>query len=139
MTSTEGKPGPTAAFHLALNEGRFLLQRSRSSGAYCFPPRVRAPGTGNDDLEWEEASGYGEIYAFTIVSRKPERGGDYNISLVQLEEGPRVMTRVVGADPSRLHIGMKVRARIEIPDFGPLKGGTQAAVLFEPVSAATKS
>jgi len=135
MIAAATSSGPLAVHQAALNEGRFVLQRSRSSGAYCFPPRVVAPATGADDLEWQEVSGYGEIHALTIVSRRPERGGDYNIAIVELEEGPRMMTRVVGVEPSALRIGMKVRARIEIPTFGPLQGGDQAVVLFEPVGS----
>ncbi|MBV8650504.1 MAG: OB-fold domain-containing protein, partial [Alphaproteobacteria bacterium] len=116
------------------NEGRFLLQRSRSTGKYVFPPRVAAPGEGTDDLEWREASGLGHVYALTIVSRRPERGGDYNIVLVELDEGPRMMSRVIDIDPGKVRIGMRVEACVNVPDFGPLKGGDQATVLFRPLS-----
>lgn len=133
MSFDAGKPGPFAVHREALKAGRFLLQRSRSTGAFCYPPRVVAPATGADDLEWVEVSGAGEVYALTVIGRKPERGGDYNIAIVELAEGPRMMTRVVGVAPAAVHIGMKVRARIEVPDFGTLKGGAQPAVLFEPV------
>ena len=127
------KAGPIQTHRTALNEGRFLIQRSRSTGAYCFPPRAAAPGSGLADLEWVEASGFGEVHAVTIVSRKEERGGPYNISLVELDEGPRVMTRVVGIEPERVRIGLRVRARIETVDFGTLAGSEKAALLFEPV------
>lgn len=134
MTFEVGQPGPFATHRNALRDGRFLLQRSRSSGQFCFPPRPVAPGTGEDDLEWVEASGLGEVYALTVIPRKPERGGDYNIALVELAEGPRMMTRIVGIDPSGIAIGMKVRARIAVPDFDELKGGDQPVVLFEPLA-----
>ena len=45
--------------HLA--QGRFMLQRSASSGGYVFYPRVAEPGTGATDLEWVEASGRGVV------------------------------------------------------------------------------
>lgn len=131
MSFDNSQPGPFATHRAALKEGRFMLQRSRSSGKYYFPPRVVAPATGADDLEWVEVSGKGEVHALTVIGRKPERGGDYNIAIVELDEGPRLMTRIVGTEKAA--IGMRVRARIEVPDFGTLKGGDQPAVLFEPL------
>lgn len=125
-------PGAFACFHAALNEGRFVLQQSQSTGQFVFPPRVAAPGTGADDLEWREVSGRGTIHALTIIARKPERGGDYNIAIIELEEGPRMMSRVVGVDPASLRIGMAVSASVERPDFGTLKDKGQALVLFRP-------
>lgn len=139
MSFETGQPGPFAMHRSALKEGRFLVQRSRSSGQYFFPPRVVAPVTGEDDLEWVEVSGKGEVYAVTIIRRKPERGGDYNIAIVELAEGPRIMSRIVGVDASSVHIGLKVEARIEVPDFGILKGGDQPAVLFEPLREGDQS
>src|SRR5690606_29900267 len=94
MSFDNSRPGPFATHRAALKEGRFIVQRSRSSGEYCFPPRVVAPGTGADDLEWVEVSGKGEVHALTVIGRRPERGGDYNIAIVELDEGPRLMTRV---------------------------------------------
>ncbi|MBS7698553.1 MULTISPECIES: OB-fold domain-containing protein [unclassified Chelatococcus] len=132
MTASDTS-GPFAIFQHALNQGRFLIQRSRSTGDYVFPPRVAAPGSGTDDLEWQEVSGLGHIYALTIIGRRAERGGDYNIALVELDEGPRLMSRVVGVDPSELRIGQRVQACVGVPDFGPLKDGNQAVVMFRPL------
>lgn len=118
-------PGPEARFRAYLAEGRFMIQRSRSSGAHVFYPRAVAPGTGAADLEWVEASGRGVVYATTCNRRRPEKGGDYNIALIDLEEGPRMMARVEGVAPDKVAIGMRVRARI-----GELGGAP--AVIFEP-------
>jgi uncharacterized protein len=95
--------------HLA--QGRFMLQRSRVSGKYFFYPRVAEPITGARDLEWVEASGRGTVYATTVVRTKPPLQ-PYNVALVDLEEGPRIMSRVEGIAPDEVRIGMKVRARI---------------------------
>ena len=57
---------PEAAFRAHLQEGRFVIQRSRSAGRYVFYPRIIVPGTGESDLEWVEASGRGTVYATTI-------------------------------------------------------------------------
>ncbi len=80
--------GPEAQYHAFLREGRFMIQRTKSDGQYVFYPRVANPTNGDDALEWVEASGRGVVYATTSTSRRPEQGGDYNIALVDLEEGP---------------------------------------------------
>lgn len=109
--------GPMAYFHEQLEKGNFLIQRAKSSGKFVFYPRVLQPGTGSDDLEWVRATGRGQIYACTTVY--PRKRPPYNISIVELEEGPRMMTRVEDADPESLRIGMAVFARIN-------KGAEQA-------------
>jgi len=118
-------PGPEAIFRQHLAEGRFMLQRSASTGKYVFFPRVIVPGTGEADLQWVEASGEGTVYATTVNRRSPEKGGSFNVALIDLAEGPRMMSRVVGIAAEEVTIGLKVRAKI-----GELNGAP--AVLFEP-------
>lgn len=102
---------PDAEFQEFLAQGRFMIQRSRSSGRHVFYPRVAEPGSGNTDLEWVEASGRGSVYATTVVRVKPP-AQSYNVALVDLEEGPRLMSRVEGLAPEAVRIGMKLRARV---------------------------
>ncbi|MFP4004885.1 MAG: Zn-ribbon domain-containing OB-fold protein, partial [Alphaproteobacteria bacterium] len=45
-------------------------------------------------------------------AQRPEAGGPYNLSVIELEEGPRLFSRVEGVAPEEVRIGMKVRARI---------------------------
>jgi uncharacterized OB-fold protein len=54
----------------------------------------------------------------------PEKGGDFNLSLITLDEGPRMMARVEGIDPDKVEIGQKVKARIS-----SLKG--EPAIIFD--------
>ena len=103
--------------HLA--EGRFMLQRSASTGGYVFYPRVAEPGTGATDLEWVEASGRGVVYTCTVVRQRPP-AADYNVVLVDLAEGPRVLSRVDGLQPGEVTIGLRVRARIVQEADGPV-------------------
>ena len=117
--------GPEAQFRAYLDRGKFMIQRSKSTGAYVFYPRVAAPGTGESDLEWVEASGDGVVYSTTVVRNRPEKGGDYNVALIDLAEGPRLMSRVVDIEPAAVKIGMKVRAMV-----GELDG--QPQILFTP-------
>lgn len=118
-------PGPEAVYRSYLAEGRFMIQRSASTGTYVMWPRVVLPGTGEADLEWVEASGAGTVYATTVTRRRPEQGGNYNVALIDLAEGPRMMSRVVGVAPEEVTIGMKVEAKVDELNGAP-------AVLFEP-------
>lgn len=118
-------PGPDRQFQDFLAEGKFMIQRHTKTGAFIFYPRVLSPGTGEDALEWVEASGAGTVYSTTVTRQRPEKGGDYNVALIDLAEGPRLMSRVVDVDPHEVTIGMAVRAKI-----GELNG--EPALLFVP-------
>ncbi len=118
---------PDADFQRFLAEGRFMIQRSRASGQYVFYPRAIAPGTGARDLEWVEASGLGTVYSTTVVRKKPPEPS-YNVALIDLAEGPRMMSRVEGIAPDAVRIGMAVRAKIVTQDGEPV-------IVFEPAGA----
>lgn len=117
---------PEAQYQQFLAEGRFMIQRSASSGRYVFYPRVAEPGTGATDLEWVEASGRGTVYSTSVVRQKPP-APNYNVALIDLAEGPRMMSRVVGMAPEEVRIGMAVRAKIE-------RDGETPVVVFEPAA-----
>ncbi len=108
-------PGPEAEYRAHLRDGRFMIQRSRSTGLHTFYPRVAIPGTGEQDLEWVTVSGLATVYAITV---NRTRDGSYNLALVDLDEGPRMMTRIDGVET--VPIGTRVRARIVEQDGAPL-------------------
>ena len=110
---------PDADYRRHLAAGRFMLLRSRGNGGFVHYPRVAQPGTGATDLEWVEASGRGVVYSTTTVRQKPP-ALDYNVALIDLAEGPRLMSRVVGIAPGLVTIGMPVRARIVVENDAPL-------------------
>lgn len=115
---------PEQEYFAHLAEGRFMLQRSRASGQHFFYPRVAEPVTGERDLEWVPASGRGTVYATTVVRARPPAQA-YNVVLVDLEEGPRLMSRVEGIAPDAVRIGMRVQARVAQVDEKPI-------LLFDP-------
>lgn len=125
MAAVPTDPRPEQEYLQFLREGRFMLQRSQSSGRYVFYPRIAEPGTGTTDLEWVEASGNGVVHATTVVRKRPPEP-PYNVALVDLEEGVRMMTRVEGIDPEQVRIGMAVRAQVQ-------GEGDDAIVVFRPV------
>lgn len=109
---------PDEDFRRFLAQGRFMIQRSVESGKHVFFPRVAEPGTGAA-LDWVEASGRGVVYATTVVRRKPPEPS-YNVALIDLTEGPRMMSRVEGLEPDAVRIGMPVTAQIVEQDGEPL-------------------
>ena len=105
--------GGVLARHLAaLNEGRFLIQRCGGCGQAVYFPRALCPHCGHGELAFEQPAGSGTVYAVTTVRRKPEAGGDYNVSLIELDEGVRLMSRVEGVPSSDVRIGQRVKARV---------------------------
>lgn len=102
---------PNRDYGAFLADGRFMLLRGKESGDCFFPPRVAEPRTGSTNLEWVEASGNGAIYSVTVISQKPPTP-NYNVVLVDLEEGPRMMSRVDGLPAEAIEIGMAVRAKV---------------------------
>lgn len=104
--------GPMAVFNTKLRECRFMIQRSKSRGEYVFYPRTVMPGSGETDLEWVDASGRAQVYASTTIY--PRKQPAYNVSIIQLEEGPRLMSQVVGIDPEQVSIGMAVYAQVDV-------------------------
>ena len=122
---------PLRDYQAFLDEGRFMLLRSRKTGGFIFYPRVVEPVSGAEDLEWVEACGRGVVYAVTVVSQKPPTPS-YNVVLVDLEEGPRMMARVEDISSEEVRIGMKVQARVT----PAAEGGV---VVFTPVTDAGQS
>jgi uncharacterized OB-fold protein len=112
MTNAFSGPGPDAVFAAFLADGRFMLQQCDECKKHVFYPRVLCPHCGSPKLSWQPASGQGTVYSTTVVRRKPEQGGDYNVALVDLHEGPRMMSRVDGISPHEVTIGMAVCAQI---------------------------
>ncbi len=125
--SAPGSPdeiGPQARYEAYLDEGRFMLQRDRASGKFFFYPRVAAPRSGSTDLEWAAPSGLARVYAATVIHPRPPEPA-YGVVLVELDEGPRLMSRVEGLAAQEVRIGLRVRARV-IQEAG------RGLLVFEP-------
>lgn len=112
-------------------EGRLLVQRCGTCAAHQLYPRDRCISC-RGPVEWVEASGRGTVYSFTIIRQNYSRSFKhlipYVVALVDLDEGPRLMTNIVGCDPDSVGIGMRVQATFE-------QVSDQAAIaLFTPAS-----
>ena len=128
MESTLASPhaagGVLARHQAALNDGRFLIQRCSGCSRAVYFPRELCPHCGHGSLGWEAPQGTGTVYAVTTVRRKAEAGGDYNVSLIDLDEGVRLMSRVEGVPSTAVRIGQRVKARV-------VQQGGQGIVVFD--------
>ena len=130
MDKTATPLGPEGQFWAHLRDGRLMIQRSRSSGEFVFYPRLIAPKTGADDLEFVEVSGGGTIYSTTTIRRPAKHGGDHNVCVIDMDEGFRMLGRIVDSVPDAVRIGMRVEAAIEKVDFGHYADSEQPIVVF---------
>ncbi len=100
-------------------------------GAFFYFPRGACPRCLSGDLEWRRVSGRGTLHTFTVVHRGQKNfplGTPYVLAVVELAEGPRMMTNLidVAADPAAIRIGMPVEvvfrdvsADLALPHFRP--------------------
>ncbi len=115
-TSEAIPTGVQIEYQAALDQGRFAIQHCAACGKHVFFPREICPHCGADHLSWVEPSGLGTVYAVTTVRRKADAGGDYNVSLIDLAEGVRLMSRVANLAPDAVRIGQAVKARVQLTD-----------------------
>jgi uncharacterized OB-fold protein len=120
--------GVQAAYHAFLASGRFMIQRCYDCSRHVFYPREVCPHCGGIRLEWVQPSGEGTVYAVTTVRRKADAGGAYNVSLIDLDEGVRMMSRVEGLAIDDVTIGQRVRARVVMSDG-------RGVVVFDPLES----
>ena len=107
-------PRPTPAeqpFYDACAEGKLVLQRCQHCGHVLFYPRTHCDACQSDQLAWEDASGAGTIASYTVVRRavSADFEAPYVIALIDLAEGPRMMSQIIDADPDALAVGLSVK------------------------------
>ncbi len=112
--------------------GELRLQRCEECAKTYFPPRPFCPGCGSRQVAIFKASGRASLYSYVINHRpRPDMGTTpHSIAVVTLEEGPRMMTNIVGCPqtPQALHLDMPVVVTFET--FGEI-----VLPLFTPVGA----
>ncbi len=104
---------PLAVYQAYLERGELAYQWSPQAGRAVFYPRVICPFTGSDELEWRVSAGLGAVYATTVTH--PREGVAYNVALIDVDEGFRLMSRVENIAPEAVRVGLRVRFRIHKP------------------------
>lgn len=110
----------TEAWWAATSDGRLTVQRCRSCGAAQLYPRALCTSCAGTDLELADATGRAVVHSVTVVHRSPHPAftAPYAVALVRLDEGPVMMTNVVGCDPFDVRIGQVVQVTWEDLDDG---------------------
>ena len=110
--SEESRP-----FWEACKRHELVLQHCQDCGAYVYYPRALCTACHSDRLAWEPVSGRGTIYSYTVCHRPagPAFQGDvpYVVALIDLAEGPRMTSNIVGTDPAQVRIGQSVRVTFD--------------------------
>jgi hypothetical protein len=126
-------PSPeTKPFWAAAKRGSLELPRCGACRALHYYPRGVCPRCLSNDLRWEPMSGQGTVHTFTIVHRG-QKGfpvpAPYVLAVVELAEGPRMMTTLIDVDPAEVTVGMPVEVSfrdvsdtIALPLFRPTGG-----------------
>lgn len=123
----------TAPFFEGTARGELRIQRCAACGKAFFYPRSGCPHCGDTDVAWERASGRATLHTYVISHRAAPGFEDqvpYAIAVVELEEGPRMMTNIVGIPntPEALVLDMDLEVAFEprgeyaVPVFGPVRG-----------------
>ncbi|AYG03142.1 Zn-ribbon domain-containing OB-fold protein [Gryllotalpicola protaetiae] len=113
-------PAPTpdispeaAPFWEGTARGELRLQRCGQCGTVVWYPRGLCPSCSSSGLEWFTATGSGRIYSFSVNRRGDgafREASPFVLAYVELDEGPRVLTNIVGVDPDAVEIDLPVRA-----------------------------
>ncbi len=128
-------PRPTedsAAYWEAAHRGELRMQRCSECGHVRFPPALLCPRCLSEAAAWVQLSGRGTVFSWIVVhqSQHPAFNADapYNVTIVELEEGPRLHTTLIGCGNDDIHIGMpvevvfdKVNDEVTLPKFRPRK------------------
>jgi uncharacterized OB-fold protein len=120
---------PLSIFTDHMRRGELAYQFSPAAGRAVFFPRLVCPYSGSTELEWRISKGLGTVYSFTTVRAE---NGDYNVALIDLDEGFRMMSTIVGATDA-VRIGTRVAVAFEM-----LAGGEEPVAVFRPVDAETR-
>lgn len=120
----------TAAFWAATLDGTLLLQRCSDCGTVLYYPRYLCAKCHSTNLVNFAASGRGTIYSYTLTTRgilEYADAGAYVLAMVELNEGPKMLTNIIDCNPAELAIGQAVEVVFcdtggggALPRFRPL-------------------
>ncbi len=120
--TTSARPVPvpeerSAPFFAAAKEGRLLIKKCRRCRRHLAPQRETCDSCGGEDLEWAPASGKGTLHSFVIMHQllHPAFKDEipYNVIVVELEEGPRLTSNLLGTRNQEIKVGIRIEAVFE--------------------------
>ena len=137
MMSTYEKPLPTLTklnrpYFEGAKRGEFRLQRCDGCGNHWYSPSTHCPRCLARDYQWVRLSGRGRVWSWIVMHQRYFKAFEaempYNVAFIQLEEGPFLMSTVVGVPNDALRGDMPVEAvfddateDVAVPKFRPVK------------------
>ena len=122
------------AYTEALKENRLLGLKCNGCGAYTVPPKKVCIECASEDMEIIQLNGKGKIRTFTVIRVAPEGfEAPYLVGLVELEEGPWLMGKIIGTEPDQATmniIGKKVKLGHTIVPEDKFSAGERVAATF---------
>ena len=120
----------TRPYWAAARAGRLVLQHCADCDQMWHPPLPRCPHCHRASLDWTDAAGTGTVYTYTVVTHPTHAAlagrVPYVVAIVELDEGPRLVTGITGCDVDQVRAGMAVRVRftavtdeVTLPYFEP--------------------
>lgn len=108
-------------------EGHLMLMKCSNCGAWRLPSRHHCDECLSPDFTWERASGRGTVRTFGVMHQRYHAAfkTPYNVTIVELEEGPRITTNIVGVGNDEIRVGMPVvvdwerHEDVALPKFRP--------------------
>jgi uncharacterized OB-fold protein len=131
------RPAPESAHYWeAARQHRLELPRCNACGKFWFPPSQSCPHCLASDFVWAPVSGVGKVFSFVTFHRVYHpafaREVPYVVALVELEEGPRLLSNIVGVPPDAVVCDMPVKVvfddvaeDVSVPKFTPLDAATK--------------
>jgi len=116
MSRPTPRPSPTELpFYEACARGELTLQHCEPCDRFLFYPRTHCDHCHNPALEWQQVSGKGTIASYTVVRRAVSEAftAPYVIALIDLVEGPRMMSQIVDTEPEALAVGQTLSVAFE--------------------------
>jgi uncharacterized protein len=108
--------GLVSQYHELLATGTLHLQRCEACARWQYPARMCCATSPEHELIWRPTSGRGRVFSWTVTHQAlhPAFVDDvpYVTALVELEEGPRLVGRLTGVDPSSVSLGLAVRVEV---------------------------
>jgi hypothetical protein len=112
----------TQYFWDKVKEHELWIQRCTDCSKVFFYPRLHCPQCMSENLEWFQASGRGKLYTY-MINHRPAPGFEdeapYAIAVVQLQEGPRMMTNIVGIENTPENLVLDMPLEVVFDDVLP--------------------
>ena len=110
MIDSRAAVSPLETYLDFCKRGQLAYQVCTDDNSVVFYPRVVSPKTASPNLEWKTSAGLGTVYATTTVHQRDQ--APYNVALINVDEGFRMMSRVEDIDSDQVKVGMRVKVRM---------------------------